>query len=55
MEKRVGRVRRSTPLSNRFTGIAKSVHIEVGLYDERTNLFVVKMYDFKFILGLEFL
>ncbi|KAK3035878.1 hypothetical protein RJ639_033015 [Escallonia herrerae] len=37
------------------TGISRSVLIKIGPYEGRTNFSVVIMYNFKLILGLEFL
>lgn len=55
LEKGVGRVKAINSAAQPIAGIAKSVHIKVGPYDGRTNLSVVKMDDFKLILGLDFL
>ncbi|KAM7487519.1 hypothetical protein LguiB_025003 [Lonicera macranthoides] len=55
LEKGVGRVKAINSASQPVAGMAKSVLVKVGLYEERTNFSVVVMDDFKVILGLEFL
>ncbi|KAL0462684.1 UNVERIFIED_CONTAM: hypothetical protein Slati_0156000 [Sesamum latifolium] len=55
LEKGVGRVKAINSAAQLIAGVAKSVLIKVGAYEEKTNLSVVVMDDFKLILGLDFL
>ncbi|KAK2981476.1 hypothetical protein RJ640_021917 [Escallonia rubra] len=55
LEKGCGRVKAINSAAQPVAGIARSVLIKIGPYEERTNFSVVIMDDFKLILGLEFL
>ncbi|KAL0463296.1 UNVERIFIED_CONTAM: Retrovirus-related Pol polyprotein from transposon [Sesamum latifolium] len=55
LEKGVGRVKAINSDAQPIAGVAKSVLINVGAYEGKTNLSVVVMNDFKLILGLDFL
>ncbi|KAI3445012.1 hypothetical protein Pfo_001677, partial [Paulownia fortunei] len=55
LEKGVGWVKAINSPTQPITGVAKSMLIKVRPFERRTNLSMVMMDDFKFILGLEFL
>ncbi|KAL0439055.1 UNVERIFIED_CONTAM: hypothetical protein Slati_2388500 [Sesamum latifolium] len=55
LEKGVGRVKAINSAAQSIAGVAKSVLINVGPFEGKTNLSVVVMDDFKLIIGLDFL
>ncbi|KAL0307250.1 UNVERIFIED_CONTAM: hypothetical protein Sradi_6142300 [Sesamum radiatum] len=55
LEKGVRRVKAINSAAQPIADVAKSVLIKVGHFEGKTNLSIVVMDDFKFILGLEFL
>ncbi|KAL0374240.1 UNVERIFIED_CONTAM: Transposon Tf2-12 polyprotein [Sesamum radiatum] len=55
LEKGVRRVKAINLAAQPIIGVAKSMLIKIGAFEGKTNLSVVVMDDFKFILGLEFL